>query len=130
MRLVLAVAAVSSALLLSGCLAKSLSSAGAGVTLVQSAPAGCERIGEVVGRSGGGMRGDLTSPHDLDLGARNDLRNRAARMGADTVQVLRLDGIVTHSFAGHGRPSVVEATGVAWRCGPRRTAVGGSLPAS
>jgi hypothetical protein len=126
MRLEFAVAFAASMLLLSGCLAKPLSAGGAGVALVEGAPVGCERLGEVVGRSGGGMRGDLTSPHDLDLGARNDLRNRAARLGADTVEVVRLEGIVTHSFAGNGRPSAVQATGVAWRCGGRHALVSGT----
>ena len=82
-----------------------------------SPPEGCQRLGDVVGRSAGGMRGDMSSRHDLDLGARNDLRNRAARLGPDTVELVRLDGIVTHSFAGHARPSAVEAVGVAWRGG-------------
>jgi len=36
--------------------------------------------------------------------------------GADTVQTVGREGIVTHSFAGHARPSQVRHTGVAWRC--------------
>jgi hypothetical protein len=116
MRLPIVIALAASALLLTGCLAKPLSAAGAGVAVVPRAPAGCERLGDVVGRWGGGMRGDVSSIHDLELGARNDLRHRAAQLGADTVQEVRRDDIVTHSFAGHGRPSVVEISGVAWRC--------------
>lgn len=116
MRLRTVFACAGSALLVAGCMAKSLSPAGAAVSVVSQAPAGCERLGELVGLSPGGMRGDMSSPHDLELGARNDLRNRAALMGADTVQMLGREGIVTHSFAGHARASQVRHTGVAWRC--------------
>jgi len=105
-----------SALLLAGCMARSLSPAGGRVAVVPEAPPGCERLGDLVGLSHGGMRGDMSSPHDLELGARNDLRNRAARIGADTVQMTGREGIVTHGFAGHARPSQVRHTGVAWRC--------------
>lgn len=105
------------ALLVAGCMATPLSPAGARVALVGAAPAGCTRLGEVVGLSRGGMRGDASSRHDLELGARNDLLNRAAALGADTVQTTGREGIVTHSFAGHARPSQVRHTGVAWRCG-------------
>jgi hypothetical protein len=116
MRIRIVFAGIGSALALAGCMAKSLSPAGSQVAVVSEAPAGCERLGELAGLSPGGMRGDMSSPHDLELGARNDLRNRAALMGADTVQTLGREGIVTHSFAGHARPSQVRHTGVAWRC--------------
>lgn len=116
MRLRTVLVSAGSALLLFGCMAKALSPAGGRVALVGEVPAGCTRLGEVVGLSPGGMRGDMSSPHDLELGARNDLRNRAAALGADTVQTTAREGIVTHSFAGHARPSQVRQTGVAFRC--------------
>lgn len=116
LRTVFACAGAALALLLAGCMAKSLSTEGGRVTVVDAAPEGCTRIGDLVGLSHGGMRGDMSSPHDLELGARNDLRNQAARMGADTIQTTGSEGIVTHSFAGHARASQVRHTGVAWRC--------------
>lgn len=116
MRLRIALACAGSALLLAGCMARTLSPAGAQVVVVPQAPVGCQRMGELVGLSHGGMRGDATSAPDHELGARNDLRNQAALLGADTVQMTGREGIVTHSFAGHARPSQVRHTGVAWRC--------------
>lgn len=110
-------ACAGSALVLSACMAKSLSPDGGRVTVVAEAPADCARLGELVGLSHGGMRGDMSSVHDLEVGARNDLRNQAARIGADTVQLLDSEGVVTHGFAGHARPSQVRHAGVAWHCG-------------
>lgn len=117
MRFPIGFASAGLAALMAGCMATPLSPAGARVALVGAAPTGCTRLGEVVGLSRGGIRGDASSPHDLELGARNDLLNRAAMLGADTVQATGREGIVTHSFAGHARPSQVRHTGVAWRCG-------------
>lgn len=106
-------------LLLSGCLAKTLSDAGAEVRTTTLAPRGCERVGDVEGLSGGMLRGEVSSPRDLDMGARNELRNRAAELGADTVHIVRREGVTPQTFAGHDSPSQVRYTGVAWRCGSR-----------
>jgi len=105
--------------LLAGCLAKSLSSGGAQVITVSRAPHGCERLGDVEGRSGGWIRGDVTSRQDLELGARNTLRNDAAKLGADTVQIVHREGVTTQTFAGTGDVNQVRYSGVAWRCGRR-----------
>lgn len=110
-------AVAAAALLLAGCVAKRLSSAGAEVRTVSQPPGRCQRLGEVSGRSGGWVSGDVTSPRDLELGARNDLRNAAARLGADTVQILRREGTSGQTFSGHAAPNVVVYRGVAWRCG-------------
>jgi hypothetical protein len=107
------------ALLLSGCVAKSLSNAGSEVITVSQAPRGCERLGDVAGASGGWITGDVTSQRDLDMGARNDLRNAAAKLGADTVQIIRREGVSDRTFAGTSQPNRVHYSGVAWRCGRR-----------
>jgi hypothetical protein len=119
MKLRIAFLCAGGALALAGCLAKGLSDAGAGVTTTRQAPRGCARLGEVVGSSGSALRGDLSSPHDLDLGARNDLRNRAAALGADTVQMVRREGVTPQTFAGQSAPTQVRYTGIAWRCAGR-----------
>jgi hypothetical protein len=119
MRFRFVVLGAGSALLLTGCLAKSLSAAGAEVVTTSQAPRSCERIGDVAGSSGGALRGDMSSVRDLELGARNDLRNRAAELGADTVQIVRREGVTPQTFAGHASTSQVRYTGVAWRCGRR-----------
>jgi len=104
------------ALLLAGCMAKTLSNAGSEVTTLSRAPRGCERLGDVAGASGGWVTGDMTSQRDLDLGARNDLRNAAAKLGADTVQIVRREGASERSFAGTSQPNRVHYSGIAWRC--------------
>jgi len=119
MRLRIAVLCTGSALLLAGCMVKSLSEAGADVTTVSQTPRGCERLGDVVGSTGGPLRGEVSSARDLDLGARNDLRNRAAELGADTVQIVRREGVSPQTFAGNSAPSQVRYTGIAWRCARR-----------
>jgi hypothetical protein len=111
--------AAGAALLLAGCVAKSLSSEGAEVTMTSKPPRGCERLGDVTGRSGGWLTGDVTSQKDLDAGARNELRNAAAKLGADTVQIVRREGTTAQTFAGHGEPNQVHYSGVAWRCAHR-----------
>lgn len=105
-----------------GCMAKRLSDGGATVTTVSRAPHRCERLGDVAGRSGGMLVGDMTSVRDLDLGARNDLRNRAAKLGADTVQIVHREGVTPDTFAGQSALNEVRFTGVAWRCGNRSAA--------
>jgi hypothetical protein len=104
------------ALLLAGCQAKSLSDAGSQIATVSQVPRGCTRLGDVAGRSGGWISGDVTAPRDLELGARNDLRNQAAERGADTVQIVSRDGVDDRTFAGHGGKNEVRYEGVAWRC--------------
>lgn len=105
------------ALVVSGCMTKRLTIEGADVATVSQEPSGCERLGDVAGRAGGGVQGEVTSIRDLDRGARNELRNNAGLLGADTVQILRREGVTPQNFSGHGTPTEVRFTGVAWRCG-------------
>lgn len=99
------------------CTPKALSDQGEQVLMTHHEPAGCQRLGEVEGSQGGALSGDMTSRKDLDQGARNDLRNRAARLGADTVQIVRREGITPQTFAGSGEAHAVAYRGIAWRCG-------------
>lgn len=72
---------------LSGCASAVISDQGNKVRLVTTSPAGCEYLGEV----SGDFRGSKTGGFVLDTSefAHVDLKNRAADMGADTVEVLR-----------------------------------------
>ena len=105
------------ALVVAGCTTKRLTTEGADVMTVSQQPTGCERLGDVVGSAGGGVQGEVTSAEDLDRGARNELRNNAGLLGADTVQILRREGVTPQDFTGQGGPTEVRFTGVAWRCG-------------
>ena len=75
------------ALTLAGCAATSVTPQGAAVELVTARPAGCKVIGEVVGKQGNVFSGDFTTNENLMIGARNDLRNRAAAMGGNVVHM-------------------------------------------
>lgn len=72
-------------LTLTACSAVPVSQGGAAVELVSARPAGCKALGEVVGRQGNVFSGDFTSNENLMVGARNDLRNKAAAMGGNVV---------------------------------------------
>lgn len=75
--------------LLSGCSATSINEQGQKVVIVQSMPqeyAGrCQFLGEVVGSQGNWLTGSWTPNKNIALGARNDLRNEAAKLGANVV---------------------------------------------
>jgi hypothetical protein len=72
---------------LAGCAATSATPQGAAVELVTSRPSGCKALGEVVGKQGNVFSGDFTSNENLMVGARNDLRNKAAGLGGNVVHV-------------------------------------------
>ena len=49
---------------------------------------GCTYLGGVSGSQGDFVRGAITSNADLETGARNDIKNRAAAMGGNLVYLL------------------------------------------
>lgn len=48
----------------------------------------CTFLGDITGSQGDFLRGKLTSNADLESGARNDLKNKAAAMGGNVVYLL------------------------------------------
>lgn len=100
----------------SACTPKPLVAGAENVRTVNAAPGGCRRLGAVEGSQGGRVTGDMTPRRDLDRGARNDLRNEAHALGADTVQIVRRTGAAHETFAGTDEPDAVKYQGVAWRC--------------
>lgn len=52
------------------------------------APKGCKYLGQVSGNQGNFFTGDWTSNKNLEEGSMNDLRNNAAELGANYVQLL------------------------------------------
>lgn len=75
--------------LLTGCMANSVTPQGQKVVIVQSLPTQyqCTYKGEVAGSQGNWLTGSWTSNSNLALGARNDLRNEAAELGANVVLI-------------------------------------------
>ncbi len=77
--------------LLTACSATSVTKDGQQVVIVNSMPSDyaerCRFIDEVVGSQGNWLTGDFTPNKNLAIGARNDLRNAAAKVGANVVQI-------------------------------------------
>ncbi|CAI8780295.1 DUF4156 domain-containing protein [Methylococcus capsulatus] len=117
-RLVLICSAV-----LAGCSANPLLPEARAVRIVTSEPAGCEYLGEVTGNQGNFFTGDFTSNANLETGARNGMKNEAARLGANTVLLLTSRAGETGSMrisngsgSGHVAETNVTYSGIAYKC--------------
>ena len=106
---------------LMSCSAMKLESGAQQVKIVTNEPHGCEYLGEITGSQGDFFTGAFTSNADLETGARNDMKNRAYKLGANTVQMLTNRAGQTGSM-GQGSGSMeqtnVTYTGVAYKCPP------------
>ena len=101
-------------LLLVGCSAISTTPEGKSVELVTVKPPGnCKPLGDVVASHGNWFTGDYTSNKNLLIGARNDLRNKAAEMGGNYVWVQ--DSSNTNAWGSKGT-SNTTVLGVVYRC--------------
>lgn len=113
--------------LLAGCAPVPLSPEARQVRIVTSDPGGCQYLGEVTGNQGNSFTGGFTSNADLETGARNDMKNQAVRLGANTVQLLSTRAGQTGSMSmakGSGGGSLeqtnVTYVGTAYRCPTNR----------
>ena len=101
------------------CASVELESGAQQVKIVTNEPQGCEYLGEITGSQGDFFTGDFTSNANLETGARNDMKNRAYKLGANTVQMLTNRAGQTGSM-GQGSGSMeqtnVTYTGVAYKC--------------
>lgn len=96
----------------SACATAELSQAGAKVAAGRNpAPSGCKSMGYVVGTGGGTFGGGMISNESLIEYAMNDLRNKAAELGANYVQ---------HDpptlGQGDGTTTTATITGTAYAC--------------
>lgn len=106
--------AVIAAAFVSGCAAIPTTPEGAKVELVNDKPTGnCKALGEVIGSQGNQFTGDVTSNENLMLGARNDLRNKAAAIGGNVVHVQNLSNTNAWGSAGTTNTTVV---GQVYKC--------------
>lgn len=108
---------------IAGCSAANLESGAQSVRVVTNEPQGCEYLGEVTGSQGDFFTGAFTSNANLETGARNDMKNQASKLGANTVQLLTNRAGQTGSV-GQGSGSMeqtnVTYTGAAYKCPPSR----------
>lgn len=83
-------ASLAAILLLAACAPIALNNTGAtAVRLTHNEPGPpCKFLGDVTGSQGDFLLGGITSNADLETGARNDLKNKAAAMGGNVVYVL------------------------------------------
>jgi hypothetical protein len=108
------------ALALLGCAAKPINPGAESVRLTNNEPGrDCKFLGDVTGNQGNLFTGPWTSNANLETGARNDIKNRAAAMGGNLVAILTQRAAQTGSYGQQGGSSQqtdVVMTGNVYRC--------------
>jgi len=85
------------------------------VRLTNSEPQGCTFLGDITGNQGNFFTGGYTSNADLETGARNDLKNKAAAMGGNVVYLLtQRAGQTGGGYS--GQQTNVTLSGNVYRC--------------
>jgi hypothetical protein len=106
-------------ILLSGCSAQQLNSGAEKVRFLQADPKGCKYLGEATGNQGNFFTGGFTSNSNMETGARNTMKNKAAAMGGNAIVLLTNRAGQTGS-AGLGSGSLqqtnVVLTGTVYDC--------------
>lgn len=105
--------------LLTACQATPIKPEAAKVRITNTEPQGCEYLGEVTGSQGNFFTGGYTSNENLEIGARNDMKNKAAAMGGNTIVMLVNRAGQTGSYGQYGGGSQqtnVAYTGTVYKC--------------
>ncbi|MCC7006603.1 MAG: DUF4156 domain-containing protein [Ottowia sp.] len=103
--------------MLSGCAAVSVNPGSAIVRVTHVEPGKeCKFLGDATGNQGNFFTGSFTSNADLETGARNDLKNKAAAMGGNVVSILTHRAGQTGSRNGGSEQTNVIVTGDVYRC--------------
>lgn len=103
-------------LVLAGCAATPLTPQASRILLTPNpAPKGCKYLGTVTGNQGNFFTGAWTSNAHLEEGATNVIRNKAADLGANYVQMFSNRAGVTGNEGGQQQTNVVY-TGNAYNC--------------
>ncbi len=125
LRMIAALAFAGSSVTLMNCKTATLSNEGAAIeNATAPPPATCRSLGPVTGRGGGSFGGGWVSNENLIEYAMNDMRNKAAEMGANYVHYA---GNPTLGSS-EGTTSTATVTGTAYRCPPGAEAEEGSMP--
>lgn len=88
-------------------------------------PKSCKYVQQIVGSQGGAFTGAYTSNKNMAIGAMNDMKNQAADLGANYIQLETNQAGVTGSggsgpYGGGGGFSQTDVTNIgnAYRCPP------------
>ncbi len=102
-------------ILVLGCSAKSISPGAQSIELVNETPdmSKCKFLGEIIGTQGNFITGDFTSSKNLVMGARNELRNEAFKLGANVVYIQDMKN--TNAYKSLGTTNTT-AVGKAYKC--------------
>jgi hypothetical protein len=73
----------------------------------------CKFLGEIIGSQGNAFTGDFTANKTLVIGARNQLRNEAVRLGANVVYVQDMSNTRGYGSLGNNNTTIV---GKAYLC--------------
>jgi hypothetical protein len=100
---------------LSGCSAIKVNPQAMNIELVNDAPdkAKCVFLGEVIGSQGNWATGDFTSNKNLVIGARNELRNEAYKLGGNIVYIQDMKN--TNAYGSLGTTNTT-AVGKVYNC--------------
>lgn len=106
-------------LILAGCAATEVAPEAKRIRFMQSEPQGCEYLGEATGNQGNFFTGGWTSNKNLETGARNELKNEAAKLGGNVVVLLTNRSGQTGSGGRlfvHSEQTNVVITGTVFKC--------------
>ena len=103
------------ALSLAGCSANQVIPQARSIEIVNEKPdeIKCNFLGEVVGSQGNWFTGDYTSNENLVLGARNELRNEAYKLGGNVVYIQDMKN--TNAYGSLGTTNTT-AIGKVYKC--------------
>ncbi|MCP4575747.1 MAG: DUF4156 domain-containing protein [Deltaproteobacteria bacterium] len=105
------------ALLFSGCSAVQVRPGAERVRVTNTEPGNeCKFLGEATGNQGNFLTGVVTSNKNLETGARNDLKNKAAAMGGNLVVILTQRAGNTRGSDGSGGQTNVTLSGNVYSC--------------
>lgn len=108
------------AAILAGCAATPMNPGAERVRITNAEPGKeCKFLGDVTGSQGNLLTGPWTSNENLETGARNDLKNKAAAIGGNVVTILTHRAGQTGSYGQYGGSSQqtnVVVTGNVYRC--------------
>jgi hypothetical protein len=77
----------------------------------------CKFLGEVTGSQGNFFAGPWTSNENLETGARNDIKNKAAAMGGNVISILTNRAGTSGGYGGGmSQQTNVTLTGSVYRC--------------
>ncbi len=114
------IAVVFLATVVAGCAAAPINLGAERVRITNSEPGKeCKFLGDATGNQGNFFSGPWTSNENLETGARNDIKNKAAAMGGNVVAILTQRAGQTGGFGQYGGSSQqtnVTITGNVYRC--------------